>query len=160
MFISHVFFILCVMFCYQPDSASSVGDIDIDRDSIATEDSSLTQDQELDFTPDPNDLIIEDNLTNKPLAELLRVSTRSSARYDVTPALPAAPTAHSAQEPPPSLMTADGTLITDQNPGFSLVERFHRLMADFIVSFTKGYMQNWLTSALGSAVFCVLILLY
>ena len=147
------------MFCYQPDSASSVGDIDIDRDSIATEDSSLTQDQELDFTPDPNDLIIEDNLTNKPLAELLRVSTRSSTRYDVTPALPAS-TAHSAQEPPPSLMTADGTLITDQNPGFSLVERFHRLMADFIVSFTKGYMQNWLTSALGSAVFCVLILLY
>lgn len=32
------------------------------------------------------------------------------------------------------LVTADGTLITDQNPGFSLIESQHRLMADFMVS--------------------------
>lgn len=31
-------------------------------------------------------------------------------------------------------MTADGTVITDQNPGFSLIESYHRLMADFIVN--------------------------
>lgn len=105
-------------------------------ESVATEDSALTQ--ELDFTPDPNDLIIENNLTNKPLTELLKVKTRSKARYDVTPALPVNQTAlssHSYGESlPPSLITSDGTLITDQNPGFSLVEKFHRLMADFIVS--------------------------
>lgn len=34
---------------------------------------------------------------------------------------------------------ADGTVITDQNPGFSLVEAFHRLMADFIVRIYSGF---------------------
>lgn len=102
---------------YQPDTASSLGD-----ESVA---------DDLDISGDDMDDLIESNLTNKPLTELLRVSARQKTAASSVMPVPQATDSGPLGQP---LVTADGTLITDQNPGFSLDENTHRLMADFIVS--------------------------